>query len=65
MRAQPLGSCAKPDEALVILNMKLSSVVDKYRKVYLQMVASGKEAGDMNADVNIAVATYFCSYFHL
>jgi len=45
--------------------MKLSSLVDKYRDVFLQMVNSGKEAGDINAEINIAVAIYFCTYFHL
>jgi hypothetical protein len=34
MRAQPIGASAKPDEALVILNMKLSQIVEKYRNVF-------------------------------
>ena len=65
MKAQPIGSTARPDEALAILNMKLSSLVDKYRNIFYSMVTDGKAAGDMNAEVNIAVALYFCTYFHL
>ena len=29
------------------------------------MVSKWKDAGDLNAEINIAVAIYFCTYFHL
>ena len=34
IKGQPLGSSPKPDEALVILNLKLGQLLDKYRSQY-------------------------------
>ena len=47
----------KPDEALSILNMKLSAMVVKYRTVLRQLIDNALTT-DVNAEVNLSVALY-------
>ena len=63
MKPEPIGG-TKPDEALSILNMKLQSMVAQFKEV-LNSHITQSQATDMSAEMNICVALYFTSYFHL
>lgn len=62
-------SGAKPDEALTILNFKLSRMVQDFKrkvKVLLEdLQVDDTYSYDFNIATNLAVAIYFASYFHL
>lgn len=55
-------SGAKPDEALAILNMKLTSLTRHFKTALKALIQDQQE--DMNAETNICVALYVASYFH-
>ena len=63
MKSEPLGG-TKPDEALSILNLKLSNMVEDFRLKLRELIANSS-LEDLNAELNICVALYFCSYFHI
>jgi hypothetical protein len=58
---------SKPEEALSILNMKLSTLVRSYKtklRALIDEFAHSSSNDDMTIDTNVAVALYFSSYFH-
>jgi len=48
--------------------MKLHVLLDEYRAKFEEMIEKAKlnpSNPDDSADLNLAVALYFCSYFHI
>lgn len=59
-------SGAKPDEALSILNMKLTAMQKTFKGKLRTLIDSLQtEPMDLNIETNVCVALYLASYFHI
>ncbi|CDW77053.1 rna-directed rna polymerase [Stylonychia lemnae] len=55
----------KSEESLIILNNKISQIITKFQEKFKSLVNEARnEKFDMQAEENIAVALYLCTYFH-
>jgi hypothetical protein len=54
----------KPDEVLEVLNQKLKKMVNKYSDV-LKYFIENQTSDDFSGKINVCVALYFASYYHI
>lgn len=59
-------SGAKPDEALTILNMKLTTMTRTFKGLLKSLIEElGSDSSDFTLETNVSVALYMASYFHV
>jgi len=54
----------KPDEVLEVLNQKLKNMVTKYSDA-LKYFIENQTSDDFSGKINVCVALYFASYYHI